>query len=175
MYAVRALPRPLAGVAALTLALLVAVPLMGAKGGNSAAAKACQKSGSTSLATSEDPSTAFPDQGACVSYAARGGTLADLVVVHGSVQFVWFEDDAGCKILFDANIPDGVVSEIRVVLSNSDFRAATNTAWKYPAFAALPVTPGSIMTSASGWIYEPPGQFPVAIDPEPCGPGSTAD
>lgn len=42
-------------------------------GGNSANAKACQKGGWASLYR-EDGST-FADQGACVSYAAKGGKL----------------------------------------------------------------------------------------------------
>lgn len=43
-------------------------------GGNSANAKLCQKGGWTTLARSED-SSAFANQGDCVSYAAHGGTL----------------------------------------------------------------------------------------------------
>jgi hypothetical protein len=43
-------------------------------GGNSAAAKACQGTGYLDLV--REDGTAFGTPGACVSYAARGGTLA---------------------------------------------------------------------------------------------------
>jgi hypothetical protein len=44
-------------------------------GSNSANAKACQKGGYTTQATSEDPTTAFTSEEACVSYAAKGGLV----------------------------------------------------------------------------------------------------
>ena len=44
-----------------------------APGGNSANAKLCQKAGWTDLQRSDG--TTFTNQGACVSYAAQGGTL----------------------------------------------------------------------------------------------------
>jgi hypothetical protein len=45
-----------------------------ANGGNSANAKLCQAGGWSTLVRSEDSSPFF-NEGACVSYAARGGTL----------------------------------------------------------------------------------------------------
>lgn len=177
MYAVRALPRPLAVVLALMLALLIAVPLMGAKGGNASGAKACQKGGYAALATSEDAYTAFPDQDACVAYAAKAGTLTALVVVHGNAQFVWAEAWGKCDILFDATIPAGTSSDIQVFLANdltSSFRLYSS---QYPANVEAAAAAGATMTSAVGRYYIYPGpitSFPVTVDSEPCGPGSTA-
>jgi hypothetical protein len=66
--------------AALALTLGVATATAGngngngkGKGGNSAAAHACQHGGWTNLVRSDG--TSFKNQGACVSYAAHGGTL----------------------------------------------------------------------------------------------------
>jgi hypothetical protein len=46
-----------------------------AGGGNSANAKLCQKGGWQTLVRSDGSS--FANQGACVSYAAQGGTLVE--------------------------------------------------------------------------------------------------
>ena len=140
MYAVRALPRPIAVVLALMLALLIAVPLMGAKGGNGPGAKACQKGGYATLATSEDPNTAFPDQDACVAYAAQGGTLTALTVVPGSVQFVWVEAWGKCDILADATIPAGMTSDVQVFFANAGSSA---------------FGPTSVPVSANSAVYDP--------------------
>jgi hypothetical protein len=56
------------------LALTVGVATATAGGGNSEAAKACQKGGWQNFIRSEDGSS-FKNQGDCVSYAAKGGTL----------------------------------------------------------------------------------------------------
>jgi hypothetical protein len=178
MYAVRALPRPIAVVLALMLALLIAVPLMGAKGGNAPGAKACQKGGYAALATSEDAYTAFPDQDACVAYAAQGGTLTALVVVHGSAQFVWVEAWGECDVLLDAMIPGGASAGIEVQIEHARYTSFARLFSEYPAYAGLPLEAGATMTSAVG-IYNlsigaPFTDFPVTFDPEPCGPGSTA-
>ena len=178
MYAVRALPRPVAVVLALMLALLIAVPLMGAKGGNAPGAKACQKGGYVTLATSQDPYTAFANQDACASYAARGGTLTALVVAHGSVQFVWVEALGKCDILADATIPAGMSSDIKVFLANAGTSAYQFFPSHYPAYGGNPLIEGATMTSAVGRYYVYPGpitSFPLTFDPEPCGPASTAE
>jgi hypothetical protein len=64
--------------AMLTAALIVGAGV-GAEargaGGNSAAAKACQKGGFADWVRADG--TEFADQGACVSYAARGGVLTE--------------------------------------------------------------------------------------------------
>ena len=54
-------------------ALLVAPSALAAKGGNSPNAKLCQKGGFEDWVRSDG--TAFANVGACVSYAARGGSL----------------------------------------------------------------------------------------------------
>jgi hypothetical protein len=177
MYAVRALPRPIAVVLTLMLALLIAVPLMGAKGGNAPGAKACQKGGYATLATSEDAYTAFPDQDACVAYAAQGGPLTALIVVHGSAQFVWVEAGGKCDILLDATIPAGTSSDIQVKLAYANISSYTLYSSEYPAHAGVSFDIGATMTSAAGRYYSFPGpimSFPVTFDSEPCGPGSTA-
>jgi hypothetical protein len=66
-------------VLACMLALL-AVPVAGAgPGGNSSAAHACQKGGYLSLVGSDG--TTFDNVGACVSYAAHGGTFATGIII----------------------------------------------------------------------------------------------
>jgi hypothetical protein len=178
MYAVRALPRPITVVLALMLALLLAVPLMGAKGGNAPGAKSCQKGGYATLATSEDAYTAFPDQDACVAYAAQGGTLTALVVLHGSAQFVWFEADGKCDVLLDATIPAGMVPTFFVQFDHSNLSSFVLWLSEYPAYAGFSWEPGASMTSAAGGYGPPNGvtltPIPVTFDAEPCGPGSTA-
>jgi hypothetical protein len=62
------------GCAALALAVGVGTASAGDPGGNSDAAKACQKDGWKNLVRAEDHS-AFKNVGDCVSYAAHGGTL----------------------------------------------------------------------------------------------------
>jgi hypothetical protein len=59
-------------VAAATAAIVV--PLAAAGGGNSNNAQACQQGGWQNLARQDG--TGFTNTGDCVSYAARGGTLA---------------------------------------------------------------------------------------------------
>jgi hypothetical protein len=54
-------------------ALMVGVATATAGGGNSANAKKCQNGGWQTLVRSDG--TSFTSEGACVSYAARGGTL----------------------------------------------------------------------------------------------------
>ena len=178
MFAVRALPRPIAVVLALMLALILAVPLMGAKWGNSANAKACQKGGHAALATNEDPYTAFANQDACVSYAAQGGVLTSLVVVHGSAEFVWVEAQQRCAFLFDATVPADMRSDVTVNLANSSSSGYTAFPTTYPAYGSLLVPAGVTMTSAAGRYYPsslgPFTSFPVTVDHEPCGPGSSA-
>jgi hypothetical protein len=55
------------------LALGTGVASATAGGGNSANAKACQQDGWKNLVRTDG--TSFTNQGACVSYAAQGGTL----------------------------------------------------------------------------------------------------
>ncbi len=65
----------------LTLSLVLGTTSVSAKpgGSNSPNAKLCQKGGYANLATTADPATAFASEEACVSYAAKGGTLATYV------------------------------------------------------------------------------------------------
>lgn len=82
MIAVRLLPRPVVAIIALVVALAMAVPLMGAKGGgaggNSAVAKMCQKGGWETLSPSTDPRAGFASETECVAYGAGGGTIVAL-------------------------------------------------------------------------------------------------
>lgn len=68
-------------VALVAVALAIAVPLAAADpgNGNSDAAKACQKGGYLSLVGSDG--TTFDNVGACVSYAAHGGTFATGLII----------------------------------------------------------------------------------------------
>ena len=63
------------------LALTVAVATANAGGGNSANAKLCQKGGWHSWVRVDG--SAFKNQGDCVSYAARGGTLTPTAPTTG--------------------------------------------------------------------------------------------
>ncbi|GAA3623082.1 hypothetical protein GCM10022200_01620 [Microbacterium awajiense] len=93
MTIVQRMPRFLVAIVAVALALVLAIPLTGAKGGNSAVAKACQKGGWQQLASSDDPYTAFASQDACVSHGAQGGTVVPLIVETRSASQIQCEDD----------------------------------------------------------------------------------
>jgi hypothetical protein len=93
VLAIRRYPRPLLIVFALLVALALAVPLVGAKGGNSDSAKACQKGGWEQLATAESPSIPFATQDACVAYGATGGV--SVKVVAAPIAHTEFTDPAG--------------------------------------------------------------------------------
>jgi hypothetical protein len=111
-----------------------------------------------------------------VAYAAQGGTPTALVVVHGSAQFVWVEAWGECDILFDATIPAGMSSDIKVFLANELTSSYQYYTSEYPSYGGLPLAAGATMTSAVGRYYYPAPitEFPVTFDAEPCGPGSTA-
>src|SRR5688572_747795 len=93
----------------LTLALVGSATSVSAKpgSGNSANAKACQKGNFATLATSEDPHTAFATETACVSYAAKGGTLTAYVPPLS----------AGCSTLNDPGYDGSYVSIQTALLS----------------------------------------------------------
>ncbi|QKJ19724.1 hypothetical protein [Microbacterium hominis] len=75
MIALRRLPFPLAAALVVALALLLALPLMGAKGGNSATAKACLKGGWESLSAGATPWIGFTSEDECVAAGAKGAAL----------------------------------------------------------------------------------------------------
>ena len=62
-----------------TLALAVGAATASAGGGNSANAKLCQKNGWKSLTRSDG--TTFNNQGECVSYGAKGGTISQVAPI----------------------------------------------------------------------------------------------
>ncbi len=68
---------PMAAIAVALLAT-IAIALPVAAGGNAAASAACEGAGY--LAWTDAEGDAFRNTGACVSYAARGGTLVPVVV-----------------------------------------------------------------------------------------------
>ena len=68
-------------VLCMVLALTVAVATATAGAGNSANAKLCQKGGWQNWVRLDG--SPFKNQGACVSYAARGGTLTPLTPPAG--------------------------------------------------------------------------------------------
>ena len=70
-------PRPAAAIA-LALLAMIATSLPAMAGGNAAASAACEGTGYTGWTDTEG--NAFRNAGACVSYAARGGTLVPVVV-----------------------------------------------------------------------------------------------
>ena len=92
MLAIRRYPRPLLIVFALLIALALAAPLVGAKGGNSDSAKACQKGSWAQLAAAESPSIPFATQDACVAYGATGGV--SVPVVAAPIAHTEFTDPA---------------------------------------------------------------------------------
>jgi hypothetical protein len=72
-------------ILALMLGAMV-TPITAERGGNSAAAKACQKGGWEDLQRTNG--TSFANQGACVSYAAKGGTLVSEQTRTVTVSFI---------------------------------------------------------------------------------------
>lgn len=59
------------------LAVSLSAPVLGAKGGNSAASAACENGGYVNWTTATG--AAFKNEGACVKYAAQGGVLQPVV------------------------------------------------------------------------------------------------
>jgi hypothetical protein len=109
--------RRLAALCAMTGFLFIvgtalAPPMAQAAGGNSAAAKACQKGGYSTLAEAEAPGTAFASQDACVSYAAKGGSIVAYVPVV----------ERGINISYT---PTGVFPFCNVVVSLTGFEPNT--------------------------------------------------
>lgn len=103
VFAVRLGYRPLLVLLALLAALVLAAPLVGAKGGNSEGAKACQKGGWSTLAPAETPGVAFESQGACVAYSAKGKTPVPWAVGVPTAYMEWGEGRGagggiGCQI-----------------------------------------------------------------------------
>ena len=65
---------------ALLSIVMFAAPVLAAPGGNSAASAACKNGGYVNFTdTSGNP---FRNEGACVSYAAHGGTLVPVAVAR---------------------------------------------------------------------------------------------
>lgn len=75
-----------AALAALAAVTLTPAPADAAGGGNSAAAKACQNGGYVNYKTSEG--ARFANEGACVSYAARGGSLSSVPTPRAACESV---------------------------------------------------------------------------------------
>lgn len=168
MAAIRRLPTFVLACVLVLFALAMAVPLTGAKGGNSANAEACQKGGWEQLATSDDPFAAFADQDACVSAGAQGAVLVPVVtshvVLHRDVSGFTFMGRSLCGVTatlvdpapgttgftFEVVYKNGVLLEGTVAgLSSStslvfrdtdEYHVATATAAAQPGGAALPVT-----------------------------------
>lgn len=91
MLVARRLPKSVLLVLVVMLALVLAVPLTGAKG-NSSNAKSCQKGGWETLSPAETPWTGFPTQSDCVSYGANGGTLVTTnPATEGCLDDGWME------------------------------------------------------------------------------------
>ncbi len=80
---------PLRRTAAIVLAMLsivmFAAPALAAPGGNSAASAACENGGYVNF--TDTSGNAFRNEGACVSYAAHGGTLVPVAVAPFSVVY----------------------------------------------------------------------------------------
>ena len=64
---------------ALLLTLALAAPALAQAGGNAAASAACEGEGYQSW--TDEAGSAFRNAGACVSYAAHGGTLVPIAKV----------------------------------------------------------------------------------------------
>jgi hypothetical protein len=155
MLVARAVPRPLLIILAVLCAVVLATPLVGARGGNSADAQACQKGGWASLATSEQPSVPFTNQGACVSYSARGAVAVainaapvahmEFINVGGGGQGTecalrgWLAGDTdgissvSMLVWFDRVLTDGtpVTFTIPISLSAPSFDSTTDDSYLY--------------------------------------------
>jgi len=88
---------------------------------NNDAAKACQKGGWMELSGAEDPTAPFVNQGACVSYAAKGGTLVLLQPPAQTLIRVTMApfDGQYCPLYFEAvNADEDVYHHIELWASN---------------------------------------------------------
>ena len=96
-------------LAALTMSLSIAAAAVaggghGNKGGNSATAKLCQHGGWQRLHRADGGS--FKNAGACVSYAAHGGTLSAFELSQGTCP-AGSPADAVCIFLFAVGLQPG--------------------------------------------------------------------
>lgn len=117
MLALRRYPRPLLIVFALLIALALAAPLVGAKGGNSDSAKACQKGGWAQLAAAESPSFPFASQDACVAYGAKGGVAVP--VLAAPIAHTEFTDPAGGGGYFTCDLRGWLTGDTAGIVSVS--------------------------------------------------------
>ncbi|GLI28515.1 hypothetical protein ARHIZOSPH14_27570 [Agromyces rhizosphaerae] len=125
MLATQRLPRIVAIMLAALLAIVFAIALTGAKGGNghggpggnSAVAKLCNQGSWEELAPSADPLTPFESEEACVAYGAQGGSI---VAVTDARLLVHAEGASGtaptseCDIRLELSEPDPAWSDVAV-------------------------------------------------------------
>lgn len=135
----------------ISAAVLAAAPsVAAAKGGNSDAAKKCQKNGWKEWVRSDR--TPFKNQGECVSYAAKGGTLtpkaspAELTCTEAGGGFAVAPD---ADVIWSCTVPaDGGVLYFPLIAHcdlepGSDGLGITFVGvddWRYECRAALPST-----------------------------------
>jgi hypothetical protein len=171
MSGIRSERRTVRAVLALAVAVVLAVPLLGAAGGNASNAKACQNGGYSLRAPSTDPYTAFADEGACVSHGARGGTIVPHVALSGSIRLVPEADTIFCTA--EASVT-GVADDARV---QYDLRFSTNgfiteaTAYASGGQSAVIefLTLDTAVVAATAFVLPDGPLIPLAFDTSPCG------
>jgi len=131
------------------MVLITGLPLAVSAQGNSANAHACRQGGWQTLARQEARTEPFANQGACVSYAAHGGTLATLLVPTVDVGFIhigFFNGEPICGIAVTiSGFPAGTYdAEFRGVVRT--ITVPTDGAITYQDFPGDAFYEGSIQT-----------------------------
>jgi hypothetical protein len=111
MITAHRVPRALVAMMALLLALALAVPLMGAKGGNASNAKQCHKGAWSALATTDN--VPFASETECVAYGAQGGQIQ--TYVPPSFTFGAVASEALCRLRVTSSEDSRFVVEYQLV------------------------------------------------------------
>ncbi|WES65421.1 hypothetical protein P0L94_04980 [Microbacter sp. GSS18] len=184
MNATLRLPRPVLAIFTIMVALLLAVPLTGAAGGNSPNAKMCQQGGWEESSPVESRWAGFDSQPDCTTYGARGGEVVETPDDHGYVRLEMLESGF-CMAVFEIDpsfVPLGSTVTVAATIDTDPVVLQFRTTWGEPEFPryAIGWAPGrtiaildAFTASTSQWYYVLPGEEPVHFDadfdPTPCG------
>lgn len=131
-------------VAAVAAFAVITSPAVAAKGGNSSAAKACQKGGWESLSPSTDAGAGFASAEECTGYAAQGGSLVSLQTAAYPAAKTACED-AG----YAYNEPGGTLfgDPLHFTCGSTGDGLTVQQAWDGPATAPN----GTCASAANAW------------------------
>jgi len=178
------LPRPVLAVLAILLALALAIPLTGARGGNAPNAHQCQQGGWEDLSPVESRWAGFASQPDCTTYGAQGGEVVTTPDGHGFVRLEMLESGY-CMVVFEIDpgyVPLGSVVTVAATIDSSPIVLQFTAAWWDSEFPRYDMgwAPGktitildSATTGTPQWSYLVPDGEPVyfdaEFDPTPCG------